>query len=75
MSLARVWRVQLPLRTQVAHRQSCWERISWRLTRRASRTRGELVRITMPSATWLSQAGISRVMPSISTTQTRQAAI
>ena len=31
--------------------------------------------LSMPSATWLSQAGIRRLMPLISTTQMRQAAI
>src|SRR5699024_12798208 len=33
-SLAMVWREQLPLRTQVAHWQSCWDRISSTLLRR-----------------------------------------
>lgn len=68
-------RAQLPLRTQKAHWQSCWERIRRRLVRRAARTLGLLVWTTMPSWTVLLQAVTRRSMPSTSTTQTRQAPI
>ena len=66
---------QVPERTQVAHLLSCWERMSSTLVRRASRTRGELVWMTMPSLTTLLQEGTSLPSPSISTQHTRQAEI
>ena len=70
-----VCRRQLPLRTQVAHLQSCWERISSTFTRRVLRARGELVCPTMPSRTGLLQAVTMACSPSTSTQHTRQAAI
>ena len=72
---ARRWSWQLPLLTQVAHRQSCWLKMSSTLMRRVSRARGELVWTTMPSTTELLQAVTIAVSPSTSTEQTRQAAI
>ena len=66
---------QLPLRTQVAHLQSCWDRISSTLMRRVRRTRSVLVRMTMPSNTGLLQLGTRLLSPSISTQQMRQAPI
>ena len=60
---------------QVVQLELCWERISRRLVRRACRTRGGLVWITMPSSTSVLQAGTSRSVPSISTMHIRQAAI
>ena len=74
-SLARLCRVQLPLLTQVAHLQSCWERISCTVCLLAVRTFGLFVWITIPSFTTLLQEVTSRSIPSSSTTQTRQAAI
>ena len=74
-SLAMAWSWQLPLRTQVAHLQSCWERISSTLVRRIRRARGELVWTTMPSFTALLQAVTMARSPSTSTQHTRQAAI
>ena len=66
---------QLPLRMQVVQLVSCWLSSSRRFVRRARRTRGLLVRITMPSSSSLSQAVTSRSVPSTSTTHMRQAAI
>ncbi len=51
-----VCRVQLPLRTQVAHLKSCWDRISCTFCFLAMRTFGLLVRISRPSCTLLLQA-------------------
>ncbi len=73
--MANFCREQLPLRVQKAHWQSCWERMRRRLVRRAARTRGELVRTTIPSWTGSSQAVTRRSTPSTSTTHTRQAPI
>ena len=73
--LAMVCSWQLPLRTQVAHLQSCWDRMSSTLMRRVVRTRGELVWTTMPSFTGLLQAVTMARSPSTSTQHTRQAAI
>ena len=73
--MVRVCSLQLPLRVHLVQRMSCWLKSSRRFTRRASRARGELVWMTMPSATTLSQEGISRGKPSISTMHSRQAAI
>ena len=69
------WSWQFPLRTQAAHLQSCWERISSTLVRRVALVRGELVRTTMPSFTGLLQAVTMARSPSTSTQHTRQAAI
>ena len=74
-SLATLCRWQLPLRTQVAHLQSCWERISSTLVRRVARARGELVWTTIPSRTGVLQAVTMARSPSTSTQHTRQAAI
>ena len=60
---ARRWSWQLPLLTQVAHRQSCWLKMSSTLMRRVSRARGELVWTTMPSTTELLQAVTIAVYP------------
>ena len=70
-----VWSWQFPLRTQVAHLQSCWDRISSTLIRRVCRALGELVWTTMPSFTGLLQAVTMARSPSTSTQHTRQAAI
>ena len=67
--------MQFPLRMQVVQVELCSERMSRRFVRRAERTRGLLVLMTMPSSTCVLQAGISRCVPSSSTTQMRQAAI
>ena len=64
---------QLPLRTQKAHWQSCWERMRRRLVRRAERTRGLLVWTTIPSWTGVLQAETRLSMASTTPTQTRQA--
>ena len=74
-SLAISWSWQLPLRTQVAHLQSCWDRMSSTLMRRVLRARGELVWTAMPSWTGLLQAVTMARSPSTSTQHTRQAAI
>ena len=74
-SLESVCRVQLPLRTQVAHLKSCWDRISCTFCFLAMRTFGLLVRISSPSCTLLLQAVTSFSLPVTSTRQTRQAAI
>ena len=50
-SLAMVCRLQLPLRTQLVQRESCWDSSSCTLVRRASRALGLLVWTTMPSST------------------------
>ena len=70
-----VCRAQLPLLVQVAHWQSCSERISCTFVLRDSRTLGLLVRISMPSFTSVLQAERSLSMPATSTTQIRQAPI
>ena len=75
MSLARVCSSQLPLRTQRAQVALCRLRMSCRLVRLAVRTRALLVRITIPSATTLLQAGMSFSSPSTSTQHSRQAPI
>ena len=75
MSLASFCSAQLPLRTHMAQRQSCWERIRRTFVLRVSRTRGELVCSTIPSSTVLLQEVIRCSLPSTSTRQTRQAAI
>ena len=46
-----VCRLQLPLRTQLVQRESCWDSSSCTLVRRASRALGLLVWTTMPSST------------------------
>ena len=69
------WSSQLPLRTQTVQLELCWERMSRRLVRRAWRTLGVLLRMTMPSVTRVLQAGCRRSVPSTSTMHMRQAAI
>ena len=74
-SLATVCRVQLPLRTQLVHSESCCESRSSTFILRAWRTLGLFVCTTMPSSTVLLQEATSWSMPSTSTTQARQAPI
>ena len=74
-SPARSCSEQLRLRTQVAQRKLCWERIICTVRRRSTVTLGLPVKMVMPSATTLLQAVSRRSVPTISTAHTRHAAI